>query len=310
MPILTALAGVVPPLLVSALLVLAAWRPWRASAPTAGARAGGGGGGWAASGAVGLSLAVAFPLITGELSLPPRTATGYLPFIGAAAWVIGAGCSTWNKSTLVRALVALVACGLVAFVVLRPMLRHAWPGAGGWLRVGGLGAAAAAVWVVLAPLEGVGGSGKGGGMGGGSGGGSGGGTGGGARVSLALWAGSVAGAVMLLLAESASLAQAAGSVAVGLGVLVVVSWWRPVLAVGAGAAGAWSMAMGGVLLAGHAYAGTPPGVASVVLVLVSPLAAWAGRVGLVSRRPGWQGTLATTALAGAVGGAGAALAAA
>lgn len=299
MPILTALAGVVPPLLVSALLVLAAWRPWRAPTTTAGVRAGRG---WAASGAVGLSLAVAFPLITGELALPPRTAVGYLPFIGLAAWAVGAGCSTWNKSALVRALVALVACGLVAFVVLRPMLRHAWPGAGGWLRVGVLGAAAAGVWVLLAPLEGDRGRGKGGGTGGGNG--------GGARVSLALWAGSVAGAVMLLLAESASLAQAAGAVAVGLGVLVVVSWWRPVLAVGAGAAGAWSMAMGGVLLAGHAYAGTPPGVASVVLVLVSPLAAWAGRVGWVSRRPGWQGTLATTALAGAVGGAGAALAAA
>lgn len=136
MPIMTALAGVVPPLLVATILMLAAWRPWRRAPASEAARP------WAAAGAIGISVAIAFPLVVQEISIPPLTAIGYLPFIGVAAALVGAGRSTWNKSALVRALVALAACEAAAYLILRPMLRHAWPRVDGWARIGGLGAAA------------------------------------------------------------------------------------------------------------------------------------------------------------------------
>ncbi|MFN0131908.1 MAG: hypothetical protein ACKVW3_05180 [Phycisphaerales bacterium] len=280
MPIMTALAGIVPPVLIAAILVMSAWRPWRRGVEPGPSRD------WAAAGAVGLSLAVAFPLVTGSLAFPPRSAVGWLPMMGLVAWVTGAGRTAWIRPFAVRALVAVVVCELAAWLILRPMLRHAWLGGEGWARVLGLGGVAAVVWVLLVPLERRG-----------------------ARVPLVMWVASVGSAVVLVMSETASLAQASGVLAVGLGVLVVVAWWRPGLPIARGAAGPWAMLQGAILMGGYAYAGTPPGLAAVVLLMVAPLGAWVAEVGALSRRPAWMGTVAAMAAAGAACGAcGAALA--
>lgn len=235
--------GVLAPLLVAASIATLGWRPWRRDIVA-------GSGAWVAALAVGAALVVGHGIVVGWPALPPIDAVQWVFWLGIVATLLGAGAGRWTLPLSFQWPARAVSMLTIALLVLRPLLV-----AGEWNlgeAIANVAAAAATGLVFWSGLAVVGRRAS---------------SVGAALVMLVVSSGA---AVLLALSGSASLGQIAGAVAAALGVIGVVGWWRPKLAIAAGAAPVTAIAIWTLLVGGHYYADL--GWTPMVLVALSPLA--------------------------------------
>lgn len=221
---------------------------------------------WAAAPALGLGYLAGHWGILGWPSFPPPAAEDWIVVLVTAAVGLGVLEALWTSAPwvarwLLRGLLVAAVVGLVQ----RPMVQWTWTTGQSVAWGLGVGVALAVMWSSIEALAG---------------------RRPGASLPLVLVTVTAGSAVVLGLSGSARFAQQAGALAAGLGVVVVVSWWRPTLS--------WARVLPPVVVvvwgvlwqAGHLYAdlATLP----AVLLAASPLAAWLGEISVVTRRAGWQ----------------------
>jgi hypothetical protein len=94
---------------------------------------------------------------------------------------------------------------------------------------------------------------------------------------------------LFLVSGSLVCAQLAGGMAALLGLVWIISWFRPEMRLSHGGVPVLVTVLTAILLNGQVYASTP--LVSALLIAASPLAAWLGWVGPMRRLAGWQSAL-------------------
>jgi hypothetical protein len=251
----TALLGIVPPVVIALIALMAAWRPWSKTPPSP------------RRGVIGSALAVALAyaitetlVIGGWPGFPPSERHRWLPYVGLAVAGVVIAARTWGVAW---------AATVAAFVLLR------------WSQISSKDLfLTGALWVVLA-------AGIGGGMIGdanriGRC---------GPRFALTWMVAAIGASVAFLQASEALFAQLAGVLAAVMGVLAVIAFWRPKLELMPGVAPVFAVLYLGltlvivttseskalVMLAGlsPAFAGTapaaklPPWLTTVLCMLIA-----------------------------------------
>ena len=233
--------GIVPPALVAAAFLVAAWKPWRRSGPGGGPRTA-----WGPPLAVGLGYAVGHVAADGwpPLALQVGVKPG-LFYVAVAAAFVGLHEAARRPVWWSRVLVAV---GLPVYL-LDFMRQHYWSGREAWLWTLGLGGALFVGWSGLERL---------------------------ARrqpgpaLSLCWMLAATLTSVALFLSGTATLAQLAGVLATVLGVAAVIGWRRPELSLAPGGTTSLALVFTGLLWAGH-FASELTGPATLLLA-VAPFA--------------------------------------
>jgi hypothetical protein len=277
-----ALFGVLVPALISAALLLIAWRPWRRGGT-------GPNGSWTTLvlGALAMSVGpiAADLLIRGRQGLWPVATTFFVPHATIVAATAGMAMHATRGRTFVRALVVFAAALLVACLLTQHRVQNQWTTGQslGWLAglsiVPGVLALATEAHAMRT---------------------------GGARLPLLAWLAFSAGSVVLLFSHAAALGQIAGSFAAAVGPFVLLAWWRRDRCVMQGASVIVALMLPGLLTV-HFYAQIP--IASAVLVAAIPLVAWTASLGPMRKLPAWLATLVCVIVGSAMAGAAIAIAA-
>ncbi|PKN56676.1 MAG: hypothetical protein CVU56_14970 [Deltaproteobacteria bacterium HGW-Deltaproteobacteria-14] len=242
-PVRALIDGVLAPVLVAAVVVLAIRRPWRSGrADTRG---------WGVGIALAAAYGIGFALVLGWPALPPVDVTHATPWLAIVAAAIAA--LPARAAALRRAAVGILGL-LTGALLVSPLLDH------------GLGGASAALHVFLVGATFVlvdGGLER-------------------ALTGLEPRAGALAvttltggGAVAVLLSDVASLAQVTGGLAAGLGALFALGLWRPAAADVTRATPVVAAVLASTLWSAVLYANGRYEV--VALLAASPLVLW--RVG-------------------------------
>lgn len=242
--------GVLPPLLIAAVFLLAAWRPWQRAPERAAAR-------WAPwLGSIGLAAALgaASLLVRGWPGWWPEEEPRRLHLVGvvaAAGVAVGtaarAGARRGGKRGWAGVLVLMGGCAAIV----------AWP-KGWWVAVAGALAAAAVDRGIALAAERAGGS---------------------ARALPAMLVGAVAAAVVCAQSFLPFGAQMAGAVATATGVAAAVAWWRRDRPVAIGFGTVYAALLVGLLLAYGGISWSARGLA--VGAMLTP---WLSVVPAVARR--------------------------
>jgi hypothetical protein len=265
--VLPILIGVVGPILISGIVYLMAWRPWRTNA--SGRRPL-----WAGAPAIGLAFAVGHIAIVGWPGRPPLSGEWWnypvekwLLFVVAFAAVLAMASSAIFRSRLVDQLLSIPAAVLVVGLMLSPMFKHSWSGgaAAAWL----IGLSVAIVLLRLSIDVASAGM-----------------PGPGFVAALVIVATGMS--VCLLLCSNASSAQLAGSLAAALGAAWVVALWRRDVSLAGGGATVVAVVMAGLLLLGMFYAHPTMPRPAAALLAAAPSAMWMRRLPPIARmRAGW-----------------------
>lgn len=248
--LLAALAGVAPPALVALGAGLAFLRRPDAAAADAGAS------GRPAAVALGLGFLAALITILGhDVLMRPNSVLPKLGWVALAGSLWGLLEASPRLPGFLRPPLRLALSAGLCWWLLSFMREHHWEGAevAGWL--GALSVTLAVVWSAVQPLA-VRSAGLS------------------LPLALALLAAGTGGA--LNLAGSASLAQLAGALGVGTGVLALVAWRRGAVALGRGGLAPYALLLGGAILGGRYAAELPPSAAWVLAG--APLALWAAEL--------------------------------
>ena len=223
MPIRTALLGILPPIVIAAIVLLLGWRPWSAKPAR-----------WcgvASALALALAYAITDTLVGGGWpGMPPLDTHRWLPFLALAAAlpvflapVSASGGRNWARFVLLNATAAI---GL--FLVL--------PAHHGDESLFHIALATLVVTVMVAltrmNLSVLG-------------------AGGGVRVPLMLMISAIGTSLVSLQSHFAFMAQMAGSIAAVYGVFVVLAWWRSSLELARGLAPVHALLFAGVILSIH-----------------------------------------------------------
>jgi hypothetical protein len=261
MPIKTALLGIVPPVVIALVVLLAAWRPWSKRAVPAR---------WGATGsalALALAYAITETLVAGHWpGFPASERHRWLPYVGlaAAAGSIASQFVSWGLAWLVT---------VAAFVFLR------------WSQISSKDLfLSGALWAVLA-------SGISGGMIGdtsriGRC---------GPRFALTWMVAAIGASVAFVQASEAFFAQMAGVLAAVMGVFAVVAFWRPKLELMPGVAPVFAALYLGLAL----VIGTT--VESKGLVMLAGLSPAFAGTPIAARLPPWLTTVLCMLIAAALG---------
>lgn len=250
------LRGVLAPALVAALVLCAGWRPWRRATPD---------GRWSGSPALGLTFFAGFALLVGPPPLPSATrqlaAQEWLAFAALAGGLALALEARWAPLRLVlRPLFALsIALAVVPMRVRRELdvsALEAWQVA--------LLLALPVLWTSNQLLERRA-------------------RGNGFPASLL-----VAGSALALtagLSGSALLAQLAGALTAAVGAFLALRLVRRGASLAGPGVGLWSGLHVGLAFCAASYSSTRP--ADALILALAPLAAWAGELPALRRRPAW-----------------------
>jgi hypothetical protein len=250
---------VVPALAAAVTLVAAGW---------VGRRAGLAGGDQAAV-ALGLGAgALAAQLVNARPAFPPVEVTDRIPWIVAAAMLLGLcesvrpspGWARWENRLLLTA--------LVLGLILGPVLGEDWPTRSALARQGGLALVLLAAWANLESLASRRST---------------------AMLGPALLVVAASAGVALMMSGSLVLGQLGLGLASALAAAWVVSWWLRGPSLRRGGIPVLFATYGALLIVGHIYSGLPAPAA--YLLAAAPLAAWVGFVGPTRRLAAWQATL-------------------
>lgn len=256
----TFLLGMALPAVVSGTVFLVAWRR---HTPLAG-------GIW--SGAIALSIGyVAGHIgVAGVPPFPPTEAMHWFVYLALAAMVLGLLEAFYQKSPAwLRWGLRLLLAGATMWLLLRPLFEYTWGPAKGiaWMAV--LSVALVAFWAQLEALSerqpGV-------------------------TFPLILLVVTAASGGILLVSGSALLGQLGGALTAAIAASWVVAWWTPKFSLSRGATPVVSVLLAGLWLNGYFYAETP--LMSVLLMALSPTAAWIGQAERVKRFAPWQANMA------------------
>lgn len=254
-----ALLGVLPPVIITLILVVIAWRPWKKS--------GWPNGDWGSALGVAAGYATADILVRGWQGALPSGGDLHPHIAVLAAFFVMA--TSRPKLATFRSLLAIILTVGAAALVLRTSLADNRDVA---LKVLGISAGAGLVmWASCSTAAKCSG---------------------GARVPLMLWAAAAGNALIFLQNTSLSLAQMSGALAACMGVFVLLGWWRPLLPAVRGAIPVYVLVMLGLLIAGRGFAVewrttqwsfilAACAVASPLLTLFPP----------IKKLKPWQGTL-------------------
>ncbi len=247
-----ALAGLLLPAVITAVVLLLAW----VSRERAEQAARGWLGALALGGAYALGQAVAFG---GLPSLPPIQASDAIFWLAVGSTILAAVESLFGVPRWPQRLLRLAFCLAVPWLLLARLIER-----GGVsepvLTVGGLAFALLVLWLALAAWSE---------------------RCAGASIPLVLWWVTSAGSIALLLSGSIVYAKFAGILAATLGACAVVAWLRPAFLLGAGAAGVVVTLDACLWIAGVWISELPATVA--ILLALGPLLSMAGELGPVAR---------------------------
>lgn len=260
------LLGIVLPALVAFAVLIVAWCPWRRKdSPPVGR--------WGGALALSAGYAVGHVALTGWQPFPPTEVTHWLLYFALAAMAVGLLDALWREPAWLRWGGRLLLAGAVVWLLLRPIIEYTWGSAQGAAWIVGLGLALLAFWAGLEALSERLST---------------------ASLSLILLIVTAGSSVVLLLSGSALLSQLGGAAAATLGACLVVAGRSPTLSLARGAVCVVSVLLAGLWLNGYFYAEAP--LTSVLLVALSPTAAWVGQVERVRRLAPWQANLVRVAV--------------
>ncbi len=207
--------------------------------------------------ALGVALVAAYVGTGGRVPWPPLDASGWLPYavmLAAAMWAL-ADAAPFPVLAAVALRVALF--GGLSWLLLREPARYADWSLASWGRWAALPAlAAAAAWTLTAPLCRRGRA---------------------VVLPTAFACAFAAASALVLLHESARVAQWLGGCAASCAALVLVLWVQPRLRFGESALAVAMTSLGGALIYAHYYVDIPPHEAALVLAAV-PFAGYLARV--------------------------------
>ncbi len=259
-----ALSGIVPPLVVSALLLTIGWWPFRrrdAQAPRA----------WAAPLALGLGTLSACVVLNGwpslALDVEFKHGLAYVAAVGA-----GLGCFEASRDRRARTtwLLRGVACVASPFLLLDFAREHQWGSVEGWLWTGGLALALMGLlktWDAMARQRT------------------------GALLPTVWTIAAGASGAALHLAGSSSFGQIAGALATSLGVAAAIALLRPDFTLVRGAVVPFGLLLT-ALLFGGVFASELPRAAALALLAASVLPGLVlGRIGPARTLPRWIAAL-------------------
>jgi hypothetical protein len=217
-----ALQGLLPPLVITALLVVVAWRLWR--------RSGWPNGAWGSALGVGLGYAVSDVLLRGWEWPVPAGGGRLHAAIAIVSATLTALLSLKANTRFPLPLMAILTAGASAAVLRTPLgddARHAVAYVIGATLIG------LVVWlgVSRALREGTG-----------------------ARVALGLWGAGAGASVVLLQSGNLALAQLSGALAASMGTVVVAGWVRPQVPAVNAAAPVFTTVLLGLFIAGRGFA--------------------------------------------------------
>ncbi len=231
--------GIGVPALLCAAILLAVLRPWQAAA--------GGTARWAAANAIAAGFAVSFLIVRDwQVSVPPKYPWEWLAYVAVlAAIALGYGVSVGGRSK--SAWTGWVfASGLCAYLIVGTRVDQFWA----W-RIVTAGMMVASM-SALDRLQEQSRSGV---------------------FPFSIGLAAVAACVVLLEARNDTLAQMAGALAACLGVVAVLAWWRPTIALGGGGVLVVGMLLPGLAMSGY-FAGAKLPAWCFVLAASAPAAYW------------------------------------
>ncbi len=284
--ILGVVLSIVLPLLLSAVVMTAAWRPWRipAAAPEGGApdaptpdasdgdaaASSGPSAPWAAALAIGLGWLVGLWRVEGLPEMPPVTGEGWIPWIVLAVTAFGVLDGLVSAPDWLRSELRIVGGALIAILVLHPIFYWEWDHPGIPLRIVALVAAATIVtWTGIDALGRALPTGP--------------------AYPLAMLITVCAAAGVLAMSGGAKFGQLFGVLAATIGPCILLALWRPSVSIGRSGSGVIATVFTGFLIAGAWFAEVKNGPA--IALLLVPHAAWAGHIPWVARRKPWQTAL-------------------
>ncbi len=257
--ILPIILGVAGPLLVGGAILLAAWRPGRAAAPS-------GRPSWAGALAVGLAFCAGHVAILGWPTLPPITGgwwnhpvDKWMLSLAVLAALLASVAGLFKRA---GKWIALPVAALVVAVLLSPMVKHTWTGglAAAWL----VGLSLALVlmrygWAATAESMP------------------------GPAPILAIIVATTGLSICLILCANASGAQLAGSLAAALGVIWVAALWKREISLQPGGVTVAAAIFGGLAIIGMFYAYPTMPRTAAALLAAAPCGLWVRRISGLAR---------------------------
>jgi hypothetical protein len=241
---LLAIGVFLPGLLVGAILLAAWWRQGnrRMSQAVAGA-------------AIGTALIVSFLVVEGWPGVPPHARWQWLPFIVAAAGVIGFACVMIGG---IGAWLAGPLCALALLAMFQsPPMEQAWL----WKLVAAIGAL-----VLYATMESYAHRRQG------------------FMLPLALAIAFTATSIIIMEARFSKLSLLAASLAAAMAATVLVAIFRPQLSLATSGVAAVSTAAAAMITIGRLYADAGLPLAALLLAAIAPLGVWCGELPITRRR--------------------------
>jgi len=255
-----ALQGILPPAIVTAVALAIALRsggagmlrsPWRAFS-------------------IGAGFVAAYAVLFGWTGWPPAEAWMYLPWIAVAFGALGTVAAARPLPAPAQWVLLFALAALATWATIEPLFDYyEWSTFGSVWRV----AALALGWTLLAagtdrladrrP---------------------------GASLPMVLAVAATGASLITLEAGFAKSGQLGGALATSAGVAVSIAWLRPQLTLGRGGTFAATGILFGLVLNAFFFLDDLSEVAAVCLV-VAPLFAWFGELGVVRSRPAWQGAV-------------------
>lgn len=264
------LLGLILPGCITGIILLLAWRPWRAGRFIDGR--------WAGALAIGAGYAAGYARLVGEFHFPPVEVDNWIVYFLLPAALVGAlGC--WLRPGPVVWLIAvMVLCGALIWLLLRPLIGGVISPGGAVLRIPFLAILMTLWWVMLNQL---------------------------ARRGPRLVAPAVAflvavGSAVVLGSNGMALRggfPCAAMSAVLAGVLLIALISRRFTLAGGGTL-AVTIVLFGTIIYGYFYIYPEPSrrlTGAMCLLLASPLLAWVGGIRRLRRRKAWQRGLVSAA---------------
>ena len=224
---------------------------------------------WASSLAIGLACIGGYWGVIGLPPFLPIEASQWLFYLVGVAIVVGGLNGSSRVPAWVRWTLNLLLVALTSWLLVRPLLQYSWQGVGGILRLVGVIGGFLAFWFFLHRLL--------------------------LSASAAVWNTATlciiatTTSVVLVLSGSALLGQLGGVLTASVGAVVVLAWRLPAISLARSGTAVIAIWLGGLLLAGYLYAAVP--ITSLILLILSPAAAWVGHLPYFKSARPWQRAL-------------------
>jgi|GEM_PF-1438287 len=232
------------------------------------------------AGAVGLALGFVAGqfLILGKPAFPPIDGTSWLPYLAGMAMCAGMICGTFAQRGWVNWLVAILICASVPYLLLQTQFKYTWsPDQGklaeGIFHLAGIFVALLLIWKsidrAVRTIPGI-------------------------VVPLALIVICAGSAGVIMMGESALVAQLAGCLAAGLGAVAVLAFFIKDFTPGTGTTAVLVTLLAGFWINAYFYANVP--APSALLLVAAPLMLWLGTLPFISRMSELKSGLARLSL--------------